>query len=391
MARYTGTGTGGAGKENFHGFNPAWGMAILSQRSMVSAWPGEFVRAKSRPVRSWQQIAADVGFIIAPSTAALYPSMRILLVKTSSLGDVIHNLPVLNDIRRNFPEAVIDWCVEENFAAIPRLHPAVDRVIPVAIRRWRRNLFKLQTWREIGAWRQNLQGENYALVIDTQGLLKSAYIAGRARGPSAGYAADSIREPMAAGLYDRRFSVPYDLHAVVRNRRLVAAALDYAVGGEPDYGIAVPPAAFDWLPARPYVVLLTATSRDDKLWPDEHWLALGRALQGQGVRAVLPAGTQPERERASRLAAGIPDAVAAPPLYIPDLAAVLAGAQAVVGVDTGLTHLAVALDVPTVALYTATDPGLTGVLGRGFCRNLGGKAQIPEVSAVLAELQATLA
>lgn len=317
--------------------------------------------------------------------------MRILLVKTSSLGDVIHNLPVLNDIRRHFPEAVIDWCVEESFAAIPRLHPAVDKIIPVAIRRWRRNLFQARTWREIGICRQALQGERYAAVIDTQGLLKSAYLASRAHGPCAGYAADSIREPLAAGLYERRFSVSRDLHAVVRNRQLVAAALGYELAGQPDYGIAVPPAAFDWLPTKPYVVLLTATSRDDKLWPEEHWLALGQALHAQGLRAVLPGGTQVERDRAARLAAGIPDAVAAPPLFIPDLAAVLAGATAAVGVDTGLTHLAVALKVPSIALYTATDPGLTGVLGAGFFRNLGGKAQIPEVSAVLAELQAALA
>jgi heptosyltransferase-1 len=322
---------------------------------------------------------------------SFYPPMRILLVKTSSLGDVIHNLPVVSDIRRHFPEAVIDWCVEEGCAAIPRLHPDIEQVIPVAIRRWRKNLFKAQTWREIGLWRQALQREHYDAVIDTQGLLKSAYIAGRAHGPQLGYAADSIREPLAAGLYDRRFSVSRDLHAVVRNRQLVAAALAYELAGEPDYGIAVPPAAFDWLPARPYVVLLTATSRDDKLWPDKHWLALGQALHEQGLRAVLPGGTQAERERAARLAAGIPGAVAAPPMYIPDLAAVLAAARAAVGVDTGLTHLAVALKLPTIALYTATDPGLTGVLGAGFYRNLGGKAQIPEVSAVLAELQAALA
>lgn len=314
--------------------------------------------------------------------------MRILLVKTSSLGDVIHNLPVVSDIRRHFPEAKIDWCVEEGFADIPRLHPDIDQVIPVALRRWRRNLFKAATWREISAFGRQVQARPYDWVIDTQGLLKSAFIARRARGSLAGYAADSAREPLASRLYDRHFSVSRDLHAVVRNRQLAAAALAYVAEGEPDYGISAQPAAVDWLPARPYVVFLTASSRDDKLWPDAHWLALGQALHAQGLRAVLPGGTQPERERAARLATGIPEAVAAPPLYIPDLAAVLAGAQAVIGVDTGLTHLAVALDVPTIALYTATDPGLTGVLGAGFWRNLGGKAAIPEVSAVLAELQA---
>jgi len=318
--------------------------------------------------------------------------MRILLVKTSSLGDVIHNLPVVSDIRRHFPEARIDWCVEEGFAAIPRLHPAVERVIPVAIRRWRRNLFKAATWRELAAYGRLVQETPYDLVIDTQGLIKSAFVARRARGPLAGYSADSAREAVAAKLYDRNFSVDVGLHAVVRNRLLAGAALGYAVDDDaPDYGIGVPPADFAWLPERPYVVLLTATSRDDKLWPEEHWLALGRALHAQGFRAVLPGGTQVERDRAARLAAGIPDAVAAPPMYIPDLAAVLAGAVATVGVDTGLTHLAVALKVPTIALYTATDPGLTGVLGSGYCRNLGGKAQIPEVSTVLAELQPVLA
>ena len=320
-----------------------------------------------------------------------YLPMRILLVKTSSLGDVIHNLPVVSDLSRSFPEATIDWCVEEAFADIPRLHPAVGEIIPVAIRRWRKHLFKAATWREVSAFGQAVQAAPYDLVIDTQGLIKSAFVARRARGPLAGYSADSAREPVAAKLYDRRFSVDVDLHAVLRNRLLAAAALGYTIDDAPDYGIDVAPAAFDWLPARPYVVFLTATSRDDKLWPDEHWLALGLALFAQGLHAVLPGGSQVERDRAARLAAGIPGAVAAPPMYIPDLAAVLAGAQAVVGVDTGLTHLAVALKTPTVALYTATDPGLTGVLGAGFFRNLGGKAQIPEVSAVLAELQAVLA
>ena len=144
--------------------------------------------------------------------------------------------------------------------------------------------------------------------------------------------------------------------------------------------------SFDWCPSDPYVVLLTATSRDDKLWPEAHWLDLGAVLHARGLKVILPAGNPVERARAARLAAALPNAVAAPPLGLPALATVLAGAQAVVGVDTGLTHLAVALDVPTVALYTATDPGLTGVLGRGRWANLGGKGQIPTVDAVLQAL-----
>ena len=316
--------------------------------------------------------------------------MRILIVKTSSLGDVIHNLPVVSDIRRHFPDAVVDWCVEDSFAAIPRLHPGVGKIIPVAVRRWRKNLLKAATWRDISEFRRGLQANPYDAVVDTQGLLKSALMASQANGPALGYDASSAREPTASKLYDRKFSVSRDLHAVVRNRQLAAAALGYTADGEPDYGIEAAPAGFAWLPHRPYIVFLTATSRDDKLWPEANWLALGRQLNAQGISAVLPGGSPVERERASRLAAGIPGAVAAPAMSIPDLASLLAGGRAAVGVDTGLTHLAVALKVPTVALYTATDPGLTGVLGVGFHRNLGGKDQIPTPAAVLAELQLAL-
>lgn len=317
--------------------------------------------------------------------------MRILIVKTSSLGDVIHNLPVVSDIKRHFPNATVDWCVEESFAAIPRLHPAMGEIIPVAIRRWRKALFKATTWREIGAFRRALQAQPYDFVIDTQGLVKSAVLARQARGRLSGYAANSAREPVAALFYQQKYKVSMAAHAVVRNRLLVAAALGYVADGEPDYGIAVAPADFDWLPAKPYVVFLSATSRDDKLWPETHWQALGQVLHAAGYIAVLPGGSPVERQRAARLAAGIPDAVAAPPLSISQLAALLAGGRAAIGVDTGLTHLAVALKIPTVAIYTATDPGLTGVLGAGFFRNLGGKAQIPSVAAVLVELQTAFA
>lgn len=317
--------------------------------------------------------------------------MRILIVKTSSLGDVIHNLPVISDIRRHFPDAEIDWCVEDSFAAIPRLHPAVRRVIPVALRRWRKKLLQAATWAEIAEFRRQVSAEAYDAIIDTQGLLKSALIASRARGPRLGYTADSAREPLAARCYHRHFHVSRELHAVVRNRRLAGAALGYPVDGEPDYGIDTAPGRFPWLPHRPYVVFLTATSRDDKLWPEANWLALGRSLNSQGFSAILPGGSASERERAARLAAAIPGALTAPPMSIPDLAALLAGARAAVGVDTGLTHLAVAEKTPTVAIYTATDPGLTGVLGAGFYRNLGGKAQTPAAEAVLGELQAVLA
>ena len=309
--------------------------------------------------------------------------MHILLIKTSSLGDVVHNLPVASDIRARFPEMRIDWVVEEAFVDIVRLHPAVARVIPVALRRWRRALLSGRTWGEMGAFRRALQDRAYDLVLDTQGLLKSAVIARLARGRRCGYAAEAAREPLAARFYDACFAIPKNLHAVERNRWLAAAALDYAPDLPLDYGVRAAALQAGWLPPAPYAVLLSATSRADKLWPEDDWLALGAALAARGLACVLPGGSEPERQRAARLAAGIPGACAAPPLHIPGLAGLLAGAAAVIGVDTGLTHLAVALGRPTVALFCGSDPELTGVHGGAQTRNLGSRGQPPRPRDVM--------
>ncbi len=317
--------------------------------------------------------------------------MRILLVKTSSLGDVIHNLPVAADIARALPGAEIDWCVEESFADIPRLSPVIQGIIPVAVRRWRKSLLAGSTWHEIGELRRRLQGQAYDAVLDTQGLLKSALIARQAAGRHLGYAADSAREPLAARFYDARYSVDRSLHAVVRNRQLAAAALGYPLATPLDYGGITPPTVeAGWLPAGRTAVLLTATSRDDKLWPENYWIALGQELVKRGLTPVLPAGNAVERARAARLAAAVPGAVAAPPLSIRDLAGVIGRATIAIGVDTGLAHLATALRIPTIALYTATDPALTGVLGAGFFRNLGGIGLTPSVGEVLSVADAAL-
>ncbi|MDS4015904.1 MAG: lipopolysaccharide heptosyltransferase I [Candidatus Accumulibacter sp.] len=317
-------------------------------------------------------------------------AMRILLVKTSSLGDVIHNLPVAADIARHLPGAEIDWCVEASFADIPRLSPHVRRVIPVAVRRWRKALLAVATWREIGGMRQALGAHPYDAILDTQGLLKSALIARQATGPRLGYAADSAREPLAARLYDRHFSVDKSLHAVVRNRQLAGAALGYLPGSTIDYGIASPEFVADWLPETPTAVLLTATSRDDKLWPEHDWIAVARELVSRGLTPVLPGGNTTERDRAARITAAVPGAIAAPALGIRELAGIIGRSKLAIGVDTGLAHLATALTVPTVALYTATDPALTGVLGSGFFRNLGGIGKAPTVTEVLASTDEAL-
>ena len=309
--------------------------------------------------------------------------MHILLVKTSSLGDVIHNLPVVSDLRRSFPDAVIDWCVEESFAEIPRLHPDVVEVIPVAVRRWRKNLFKARTWREIGAFRRRIGAVNYDAILDTQGLIKSALISRLAQGVRHGYAAEVARESLAARFYDKTFVIPPNAHAVERNRWLSAAAFDYPVDLPLDYGIAPPDLDLTWLTATRHAVLLTATSRDDKLWDEKKWIAIGQELKKRGLSPILPFGSLAERERAERIAGAIPDAIVAPPLNLRELAALIGRATLAIGVDTGLAHLATALRVPTIALYVTTDPALTGVYGSGYFRNLGGIGRVPSVAEVL--------
>jgi heptosyltransferase-1 len=308
--------------------------------------------------------------------------MPILLVKTSSLGDVVHNLPVVSDLAGRFPDITIDWVVEEALVDIPRLHPAVRRVIPVALRRWRKLLLSAATWAEIGAFRRNLQEENYAAVLDTQGLLKSALMTSAASGKHFGYARESAREPLAASFYDNTFVIPRDLHAVERNRQLAAAAFGYSLDRPLDYGITAAPLQADWLLPNRYAVLLTATSRAGKLWSEADWRGLAAVLAERGLISVLPGGNAEERQRAADLVCGMSDGIAAPPLSIAQLASLFAGAVLVVGVDTGLTHLAAALGKPTLGLYVATDPKLTGVRAGPLARNLGGIGRPPSAAAV---------
>ena len=310
--------------------------------------------------------------------------MRILLVKTSSLGDVIHNLPVVRDLRRAFPEAQIDWCVEESFADIPRLHPEVNDVIPVAVRRWRKNMGQIATWREIRQFRKHLRQTTYDAILDTQGLIKSALIAKQAKGRHLGYAAEVAREPFAARFYDETFLIPPNAHAVERNRWLAAAAFNFPVDQALDYGISVPSLNLPWLKSERHAVLLTATSRDDKLWDETNWKLLAQALINRCLIPVLPSGNPVERQRAERIAAAVPGAIVAPPLNLRELACLIGKSALAIGVDTGLAHLATALDVPTIALYITTDPTLTGVYGRGFHRNLGSLGRAPEATAVIA-------
>lgn len=305
---------------------------------------------------------------------------NILVIKMSSLGDVVHMLPAISDAQRQVPSITIDWVVEEAFQAIPSWHPAVRQAIPIAIRRWRKQWSRTGTWREMQAFRRTLQQRQYDAVIDSQGLLKSGVVARLARGQRFGYDRHSSREPLASWLYDVPLPVARDRHAITRNRLLMAQALGYSIENLPlDYGIAQHPfpAPACVLPPR-YVVALHGTSRPAKEWAEAHWHYLLGELAQHGFHALLPWGNSREHERAARLAAANPKVQVLPRCQLGELAAILSRAEGVVGMDTGLMHLAAALDKPGIALYPATQPALTGVLANSTSPNrllsIGGTA-----------------
>jgi heptosyltransferase-1 len=306
--------------------------------------------------------------------------MDVLFIKTSSLGDVIHHLPALTEARARRPDARFAWVVEESFAPLVRLHPALDLAIPVAGRQWRSAPLARATWRGIAGFRRALNGRVYDEVIDTQGLFfKSALIARYARGRRHGYNVESVKERAASWLYDVRHQVDRNQHAIARNRALTGRALGYEPDGPPDFGLdcarLVEPAV------RPYGVLLHATARAEKQWPEESWRRLAAAL-GADVDLVVPFGTSTERARAARIALATPRARMPERRPIDAMARLIAGASFVVGVDTGLLHLAAALGVPLVAIFTASEPGLTRPVGQGPIRVLGSKAAAPSVEEV---------
>jgi heptosyltransferase-1 len=319
----------------------------------------------------------------------------ILFVKTSSLGDVIHHMPALTEARRHLPGARFSWVVEEQFAPLVRLHSAVDEVIPVASRRWRGALLRPETWREIAAFSRLLRARRYDEIIDTQGLLRSALIARRALGRRHGYDRNSIREPLASAFYDVRHAVARGPHAIERNRRLTGLALGYAPEGGIDYGLAraalagadmAGVARGGLATASNYGVLFHASARRAKEWPTDLWIALARELRTQGISLVAPWGTPAERRRSEAIAAAVAGVQVPERAPLDAVARVVAGAAFVVGVDTGLMHLAAALGVPLVAIFISSKPDLTGPLGRGPIAVVGGERALPTVAEVIGAL-----
>ncbi|MEY4640983.1 MAG: lipopolysaccharide heptosyltransferase [Pseudomonadota bacterium] len=289
--------------------------------------------------------------------------MRVLIVKVSSLGDVIHTLPAVTDAYRAKRGLRFDWVVEEGYAEIPRWHPAVDKVIPVAFRRWRKNLFR--TWRsgEFTAFKRNLQEHHYDLVIDAQGLIKSGVISRIAKGLTVGLSTRTIREPTATRFYNVVYTVPWQQHAVERIRDLFSRTFNYTVDYKTcDYGIDTSRIGRG-MPTEKYLVFFHGTTWASKLWPDQYWQKLAQLAARDGYRVKLLWGNDEELQRAQTIAKASSNVDILGQQSLTDIARMLINSQGVVAVDTGLGHLAAALQVPVISLYGSSNHELTGTYG----------------------------
>ena len=288
--------------------------------------------------------------------------MRVLLVKTSSLGDVIHTLPAISDALRVDPGLTFDWVVEEAYADLPTRHPGVARVIPVALRRWRSNPLAALLGGEVIRFVRDLRAERYDLIIDAQGLIKSAVIAWAARGRRIGFNRESVRERLAASSYHHGLRVSRRLHAIARVRRLFSLVFNYPLPRSvADFGLcsARPLEAG----GRPCLMFLHGTAWQTKLWPEPYWVRLTRMATDHGFDVRFPWGSDEERLRAKRIIAAAGAGVMSAHLELPELIPEMMSMAGVVGGDSGLVHLAAACGLPVVALYGPTDVALTGAVG----------------------------
>jgi heptosyltransferase-1 len=298
-------------------------------------------------------------------------------------------MPAITDARRMLPQAHFTWVVEEAFAPLVRLHPAVNEVIPVSARRWRRAALRPRTWLEIGELIARLRQREYQDIIDAQGLLfKSALIARFARGRRHGYDSASVRERPASWFYHERHRVPRNQHAIARNRMLTALALGYPPGSGLDFGL-----DRDLLRDQSKSfsgVLLHSTARPEKEWPLPMWIELARALAERGKSLTLPWGSAAERHRSISIAAGVAGAVVPPWQQLDMVARRIASASFAIGVDTGVLHLAAALRVPLVGIFVGSNPALTRPMGEGAIAVVGGENSVPTVAEVMAALDRVL-
>ncbi len=286
--------------------------------------------------------------------------MRILVVKLTSLGDVIHTLPAVTDASKRIAGIEVHWLVEENFKLIPAWHPAVSKIFTAATRRWRKQPNKFLG--EASGLRKQLKSQSYDLIIDAQGLLKSSVLAKCANGTRVGYDKKSIKESLASRFYDKSFAVNKNDHAVTRTRSLFAQALDYQIPADLDYGI--PETKFQQTAESNYLVFLHGTTWSSKQWPTQSWQKLVSIAHDNNYEVKLLWGNDSEYNRASEIAYGHENATVSPKMNLNEVANMISNASGVVAVDTGLGHLAAALSVPCVNLYGATDSARTGTIGK---------------------------
>ena len=309
----------------------------------------------------------------------------VLVVRPSSLGDIVHSLALVDDVATHRPGTAIDWVAEEAFVPLVGLDPRIRRVIPVAFRRWRASPVASATRHEFADFRRELRRESYDAVLDLQEQVKGALIARMARGVRHGFDRGNIREPLATLLHDKHHVIDRDQHFIDKARSLAAAALGYSVTGHPRWRFA--PTTSPARPPGPYALALHATSRADKLWPEESWRGLLAHFDQAGFAVLLPWGTADEKSRSERLALAAPNAIVPPRQSLPEIAALARDAEVVIGVDTGLTHLAAALGTPTVSLFTVTDARLAGVARCGpHARDEGGNGRVPSLSEAIAAI-----
>ncbi len=328
---------------------------------------------------------------------------KILLVKLSSLGDVLHNLPIVWDLRARLPDAQIDWVVEEGYVYL--LEPllsrdgfrGIDRIIPFALRRWKKNIFRLATWKEFFAFRKTLQSTPYDVLIETQGLLKSAIVCSLAKKSSGAVIAGlanatefSGYEPLARSFYNQSVQVPVKCHAVDRSRWVMCSALDWPLmerGDSPqfypsEFIVSIPKSSVAGL-CPPYVLCFHSTAREAKRWSNENWIALGKDLSARGYQLVFPWGNAAEKAVSQLLASQISGALVPPAFSIEEAFSVITGAALTIGVDTGLTHLAAVLNRPTVEIYCDSPLWKTdGYWSDRIC-NVGDIQNPPSIQEVL--------
>ena len=298
--------------------------------------------------------------------------MRILLIKMSSMGDVFHTFPAISDIKQQFPNAEIDWVVEDSFQEIVAWHPGVRKVIPINLRRWVKERNK-KHWQEFKEWRKALRQTTYDHIIDAQGLLKSAIVAKCAKGNGIdGYDKKSAREPVTHWFYKRHHSVSKNQHAVKRTRQLVGKALGYIPAEKLNFGINQ---NFTHIIKNPHkFIFIIGTSWVTKLWATSEWQALTKIAIDAGYDVEIIWGSAEEQAIADQIIATNPTATRPKQrLSITTIAEKLVAAAGVVGLDTGFSHLAGALETPTIALYGATSPLKVGLIGK-HTQNL----QLPE-------------